>query len=228
MLNQLARHRWVCFVQGGLAFTLGLWLLYVRDLVASDMTGTLAFALVLLATGFVLVAAGLLDMAVALDMTFHAVATSRNRAAAGVLIPPSPRSPFGHWLAGADKPALRDAGLWWTMGCIALAVGVAVVAAPTLSLRILAAFAALHAVLIAAMDLSFLPSLVHHRGAQTICITSSLVYLLCSFALAFGAFSSDAQATRSLGAYAAYFGLRMVFLGHHLRPDHHLPFAVSS
>jgi hypothetical protein len=228
MLSELARHRWVCFVQGGLTLALGLWLLYIRDLVASDLTSTVACALVLLATGFVLVAAGLLDLAVALQITAHAVATPAHFASDAGLNNEAHGFSFGKWLAGPEKAALRAAAMWWTMGGIALAVGIAVLATPTLSLRILAGFAALHAVLVASMDLSFLPSLGRHSRARAICITSSVLYLLCFFFLAISAFSSDAQATRALGVYAAYFGIRMAFLGHHLRPDHQYPFAVSS
>jgi uncharacterized membrane protein HdeD (DUF308 family) len=71
MLKQLIQHRWICFVQGGLTLLLGLGLVVLRPLMEDRLLGTFIAVVVLLSTGFVLVAAGLLDLVIAVDVTAH-------------------------------------------------------------------------------------------------------------------------------------------------------------
>jgi hypothetical protein len=69
MLKQLMRHRWICFVHGGLTLLLGLGLVGLRPMLEDRVLGTFIAVVLLLSTGFVLVAAGLLDLVIALDVT---------------------------------------------------------------------------------------------------------------------------------------------------------------
>jgi uncharacterized membrane protein HdeD (DUF308 family) len=69
MLKQLAQHRWVFFVQAGLTLLLGVCLLYLRELLYDEVTGTFVFAVGVLTSGFVVLAAALLDLAIALEVT---------------------------------------------------------------------------------------------------------------------------------------------------------------
>lgn len=69
MLKQLIQHRWICFVQGGLTLLLGIGLVGLRPLMQDRLMGTLVTVVVLLSTGFVLVAAGLLDLVIAVEVT---------------------------------------------------------------------------------------------------------------------------------------------------------------
>ena len=69
MLKQLAKHRWICFVQGGLTLLFGVCLLYLRSLMLGQFASTLISVLALLAGGCLLIAAGMLDLAVAVGIT---------------------------------------------------------------------------------------------------------------------------------------------------------------
>jgi hypothetical protein len=44
MLKQLAKHRWICFVQGGLTLLFGVCLLYLRSLMLGQFASTLISA----------------------------------------------------------------------------------------------------------------------------------------------------------------------------------------
>ena len=69
MLKQLAKHRWICYVQGGLTLLFGCCLLYVRGVMFGQLATTLISVFVLLAGGFLLIVAGMLDLAVAIGIT---------------------------------------------------------------------------------------------------------------------------------------------------------------
>jgi uncharacterized membrane protein HdeD (DUF308 family) len=69
MLKQLAKHRWICYVQGGLTLLFGCCLLYVQGVMFGQLATTLISAFVLLAGGFLLIVAGMLDLAVAIGIT---------------------------------------------------------------------------------------------------------------------------------------------------------------
>jgi hypothetical protein len=71
MLKQLIQHRWICFVQGGLTVLLGMGLLSLRPLIEDRLVGTFVAIVVLLSISFVLVAAGLLDLVIGVDVAAH-------------------------------------------------------------------------------------------------------------------------------------------------------------
>ncbi len=71
MLKQLIQHRWICFVQGGLTVLLGVGLLSLRPLIEDRLLGTFVAIVVLLSISFVLVAAGLLDLVIGVDVAAH-------------------------------------------------------------------------------------------------------------------------------------------------------------
>jgi hypothetical protein len=71
MLTQLVKHRWICYVQGGLTLLFGACLLYLRNMMLGQLAVTLVSAFALLAGGFLLIAAGMLDLAVAAGITAH-------------------------------------------------------------------------------------------------------------------------------------------------------------
>ncbi len=57
MLKQLMRHRWIYFVHGGLTLLLGLGLVGLKPLLEDRVLGTFIAVVLLLSTGFVMVAA---------------------------------------------------------------------------------------------------------------------------------------------------------------------------
>ena len=71
MLKQLMKHRWICYVHGGLTLLLGLGLVGLRPMLEDRLLGTFIAVVLMLSTGFVLVAAGLLDVVIALDASTH-------------------------------------------------------------------------------------------------------------------------------------------------------------
>lgn len=71
MLRHILEHRWVCWVQGGMTFLLGIALLTFGHLMSDVLISTFIVATVLLCSGFVLLAASLMDLAVAVDVTAH-------------------------------------------------------------------------------------------------------------------------------------------------------------
>ncbi len=71
MLKQLIQHRWICFVQGGLTVLLGVGLLSLRPLIEDRLLGTFVAIVILLSISFVLVAAGLLDVVIGVDVAAH-------------------------------------------------------------------------------------------------------------------------------------------------------------
>jgi hypothetical protein len=69
MLKQLAKHRWICYVQGGLTLLFGVCLLYLKSIMFGQLAATLVSVFALLAGGFLLIAAGMMDLAVAVGIT---------------------------------------------------------------------------------------------------------------------------------------------------------------
>jgi uncharacterized membrane protein HdeD (DUF308 family) len=195
MLKQLAQHRWVSFVQGGLTLLLGLGLLYLRQLSSDEVTGTFVFAVGLLTSGFVVLAAALLDLAIALEV-----------------------------MAFRHKP--KASLVWWFMGLIGLAVGAEVLLSPQISFRLVAIFAAAHAILSAAVSLSLLPSLRRHPFARQFLVASSVGFLIFAIGLLLGASNGENPSAKSVGVYAVFFGLQLFYLGAHLPARHRAPLAL--
>src|SRR5664279_3252774 len=196
MLKQLMQHRWICFVQGGLTLLLGVALLSLRPLVDDRLLGTFIAIVVLLSISFVLLAAGLLDLVIGMDVAAH-----RHR--------------------------LRDAVMWWLPGAIGLGMGLAVMVAPRITIGVVAAAAASHAVLLTAFDLALLPSLTRHPWKRNMLLASCFFFVVLGVMLVIGALGTEAMATQAIGLYAFYFGLRLLFLGGQLAVSHSSPVAVS-
>jgi hypothetical protein len=196
MLKQLIQHRWICFVQGGLTLLLGVGILSLRPLLDDRLLGTFVAIVVLLSIGFVLVAAGLLDLVIGADVAAH-----RHR--------------------------LRDGLMWWLPGVVGLAMGLAVMLAPQITMPVVALAAAGHALLLTAFDLAMLPSVARHPLQRTMLLASCFFFVVLGVMLVIGALGTEAMATQAVGLYALYFGLRMMFLGGQLAVSHHSPIAVS-
>lgn len=195
MLKQLFQHRWICFVEGGLTLSLGLGLLTLRHLVDDRLMGLFVAASVLLGTGFVLVASGLLDLAVAVEVTAHR------------------RTP-------------RAAMLWWFPGAIGLALGLATIAAPRVTMCVVASVAGVHALFIAALHLAALPGFRRHPAKRHGLLVSAVLSVFLAALLMLGALGTEAMAAKAVGLYASYFGLSLMLLGSQLTRPHH-PLAVS-
>ncbi len=196
MLKQLIQHRWICFVQGGLTLLLGIGVLSLRPLMEDRLMGTFVTAVVLLSTGFVLVTAGLLDLAIAVDVT-------------------------------AQQRKIRTAMVWWLAGVIGLGIGLIALLAPTITMRLLAVVAAAHALLVATFNLAMLPSIDRHPLQRNLLSVSSLICVIFAVLLVVGALGTAAMATRAVGFYALYFGLRLMFMGGQLATGRHLTVAAS-
>ncbi|HVJ09099.1 MAG TPA: hypothetical protein VM554_12020 [Acidisarcina sp.] len=196
MLKQLIQHRWICFVQGGLTLLLSIGLISLRPLIEDRLMGTFVTVVVLLSTGFVLVAAGLLDLVVAVEVT------ARQRRMHTVLV-------------------------WWLPGLIGLGVGLTVLLAPSITMRLLAVVAAFHALLVTALDLAMLPSFSRHPLPRNLLLVSAFLCITFGVLLVVGALGTEAMAIRAVGFYALYFGLRLMFMGSQLATGHHAAVAVS-
>jgi hypothetical protein len=68
MLLQIASHRWVWWVQGTLALVLGIFLLVLRQQMQDPVRSSLSVGIAVLASGFVLLLAGILDLVIAVDV----------------------------------------------------------------------------------------------------------------------------------------------------------------
>jgi uncharacterized membrane protein HdeD (DUF308 family) len=68
MLLQIASHRWVWWVQGVLALVLGIFLLVLRGQMQDPVRSSLSIGLAVVASGFVLLLAGILDLVIAVDV----------------------------------------------------------------------------------------------------------------------------------------------------------------
>lgn len=196
MLTQLLRHRWIFLVQGGLTFLLGLELVGLQPLLQDQFWGTFVTIVALLSTGFVLVSAGLLDLAVALDET------RRQRT-------------LRSWMA------------WWVFGAIGLAIGLFVVLYPGVTMCSLAFVAAAHALVTTGIDLAILPAFHRHALQRNILLGSALTSVCLGVLLVIGGRGTEDMATRAIGLYALYFGLRLTWLGFRLATGQQSPVHVS-
>jgi uncharacterized membrane protein HdeD (DUF308 family) len=182
MLTQYIEHRWICWVQGGLAFSLGVALLGFGHLMSDFLTNTFAVALALLCSGFVLLAVGLMDLAVAMDVT-------------------------------ARRHSMRSALVWWIPGCIGIIGGAGLLMTPRMTMGLLAIMAAVHAILIACMDLTMLQTMHSHRFLYYFLMISGIGFAVFGALLLVGSLSSEAMAARVVGSYAIAFGARFLYLG---------------
>ena len=189
MLKQLAKHRWICYVQGGLTLLFGCGLLYVRGVMFGQLAATLISVFVLLAGGFLLIVAGMLDLAVAIGIT-------------------------------ARMHCIRSALLWWMAGMLGVSTGFVLLFAPQFSIQLLAFFAAAHAGLGSAIEFCLIPSLRRHPVYRSLLLGSGLIFLVFASGLMMSAFGTDPLAMQLVGAYAVYFGIRMIWLGHRLSHHH--------
>lgn len=196
MLKQLAQHRWVCFVQGGLTLLLGVSLLYLRELWSNDISGELLLILGLLTSGFVVLAAALLDLAIAVDVL-------------------------------AREHKLKTSLVWWLMALIGLGVSLGVLLSSAISFRLLALFAAAHAVMMGAMTLSLLPSLRRHAMERQFYVASAIAFLVFASGLLLAFSTGDAPAAKTVGIYAVFFGLQLFYLGAHLPARRRTSLALS-
>ena len=196
MLKQLMRHRWIYFVHGGLTLLLGLGLVCLKPMLEDRVLGTFIAVVLLLSTGFVLVAAGVLDLVIALDVTTH-------------------------------QRRLRSTLMWWVPGIIGVGMGLAILLVPRVTMCQLAMIAAAHAIVMANFALAMLPGLNRHHRQRNLLLISSLLFVIFGVVLVMGAFGTEAMATRAIGLYALYFGIRLIFLGGQLATESHFPVAVS-
>lgn len=182
MLKDLLAHRWVCWVQGGMTLLLGMVLLAAGHLMTDSLSSAFAIAAVLLSSGLVLFASGIMDLAVAVDVSVrrHAV-----------------------------RPALN----WLIPGGIGICGGAVLVLTPHLTVSLLAVMAAIHAILVAGMDLSTIGLFRRHSFQFHVSLVSSLGFAIFAALLVVGALGTEGMATKSVGLYAVYFGSRFLCLG---------------
>jgi uncharacterized membrane protein HdeD (DUF308 family) len=145
-------------------------------------TNTFAVALALLCSGFVLLAVGLMDLAVAVDVAAH-------------------------------RHSMRSALVWWIPGCIGIVGGAGLLLAPRMTMGLLAIMAAVHAFLIAGMDLTMLRTTHSHRFPYYFLMVSGIGFAVFGVLLLVGSLSSEAMAARVVGLYAICFGARFLYLG---------------
>lgn len=161
---------------------LGIALLTFGHLMSDSLMSTFLVATALLCSGFVLLAASLMDLAVAVDVTAH-------------------------------QHSLRPALVWWIPGGIGLLVSTTLLLTPHLTVSLLVVMAAIHAILIAGMDLLIVPALRGHSFLHHLSMVSSFGFALFAALLLVGSLGSEILATKALGFYAMYFGARFLCLG---------------
>lgn len=161
---------------------LGIALLTLGHLMSDVLTTTFLVATVMLSSGFVLLSASLIDLAVAVDVTAH-------------------------------RHSLRPALVWWIPGGIGLVVGGILLMTPHLTVSLLAIMAAVHAILVAGMDLLMIHSLRKHTFLYHLSMISSLGFAALAALLLVGSLGSEVLATKAVGFYALYFGARFLCLG---------------
>jgi uncharacterized membrane protein HdeD (DUF308 family) len=186
MLKQLAKHRWICFVQGGLTLLFGVCLLYLRSLMLGQFASTLISVFALLAGGCLLIAAGMLDLAVAVGITAHLR---------------SVRSALLWWMAGMLGVSTGMVLLFAPQFSVELLAYFA------------AAHAGLAGAIDLLMHRGLRRHPLYRNlmlGSALTFLGFAIGLLLSAFS------GSEVLAMQVVGIYATYFGLRMVWLGSRL------------
>jgi uncharacterized membrane protein HdeD (DUF308 family) len=123
--------------------------------------------------------------------------------------------------------ALRSWMAWCIPGAIGLAIGLFVVLSPGVNMRFLAFVAAAHALVTTGIDLAILTSFNRHTLQRNVLLGSALIGVCLGVLLAIGGRGTEDMATRAIGLYALYFGLRLTWLGFRFATGHQPPVHVS-